>query len=280
MPHLKAKTINETLREAAQRIPADEAAYLLRWVLGVREAWLFLHGDEAMPDEAAGRFSAAAERRVEGEPVAYIEGRRGFWNLDLEVSPDTLIPRVETERLVEAALALIPEGAPCDVLDLGTGSGAIALAIAQERPLARVLAVDRSAQALQVARRNAERHHLTRVAFVEGSWFEPVGNRKFHCIVSNPPYIRDDDAHLTQGDLRFEPRTALSSGTDGLDDIRRIVSAASRYLHAHGALLLEHGFDQGAAVRELLSSAGFVAVETLQDLEARDRVSSGLRRPD
>lgn len=280
MPHLKAKTINETLREASGRIPQEEAAHLLRWVLDVREAWLFLHGDEAMPDAAAARFSAAITRRVAGEPVAYIEGRRGFWRLDLEVSPDTLIPRVETECLVEAALAQIPQGTSCDVLDLGTGSGAIALALAQERPLARVLGIDRSPGALQVARRNAEHHGLTRVEFLEGSWFAPVGDRQFHCIVSNPPYIRDADAHLTQGDLRFEPRTALSSGADGLDDIRWIVSAAPKHLHAGGALLFEHGFDQGEAVRDLLLTAGFTAVETMQDLEARDRVSLGRYRPD
>lgn len=278
MSHSKARTLRETLREASMRIPETEARHLLRWALDVSDTWMFLHADASMPDAGAQKFASAIERRERGEPVAYIEGRRGFWTLDLEVSPATLIPRVETERLVEAALAVLPENSALEVLDLGTGSGAIALALATERPMAHVIGVDQSEAALAVAERNRLRYAADNAEFIQSAWYAQLGARKFHCIVSNPPYIPEGDAHLAQGDLRFEPRSALSSGDDGLDDIRLIVMGATSRLHPGGALLIEHGFDQATSVRTLLETAGFERVETLQDLESRDRVSLGFQR--
>ena len=206
-------------------------------------------------------------------------GHRGFWTLDLEVTPATLIPRPETELLVELALQRLPPGFSGSVADLGTGSGAIALAIARERPQAQVVATDASAEALDVARRNAQRHAIDNVSFVHGDWLAPLADRRFALIVSNPPYIEAADPHLTRGDLRFEPVSALASGSDGLDDIRRIVSGARGHLDPAGWLLFEHGWNQGDAARGLLYSAGYTDVFIAQDLEQRDRVSGGRTNP-
>ena len=219
------------------------------------------------------RFADLVARRLAGEPVAYLRGRQGFWTLDLAVSPDTLIPRPETELLVELALARLPTDAGLRLADLGTGSGAIALALASERPDAELDAVDASDAALAVARRNAAGAGLGNVAFHRGHWFEPLTGRRYHLVASNPPYVADGDPHLDRGDLRHEPPMALSSGPDGLDAIRLIVAAAPAHLHAGGWLLLEHGHDQGGAVRALLHAAGLEAVATHRDLEHRDRVS-------
>jgi release factor glutamine methyltransferase len=229
------------------------------------------------PDHAAA-YVVLIEQREAGEPVAYITGRRGFWSLDLEVTPATLIPRPETELLVELALDRIPLDKASRVLDLGTGSGAIALAIARERPLAKVVATDASSDALAVAQRNARHHHINNVSFVHGDWFAPLHDQHFDVIVSNPPYIEASDPHLQQGDLRFEPISALASGNDGLDDIRRIVRDAGLHLVPGGWLLFEHGWNQGDASRTLLRDADFVELSTSRDLEQRDRVSMG-RRP-
>jgi release factor glutamine methyltransferase len=197
--------------------------------------------------------------------------------MDLAVGPATLVPRPETERLVELALERLPADRAVDVADLGTGSGAIALAIAGERPRARVVATDASAAALAVASRNAATLGLdaSRVAFVQGDWWAPLDARRFDLVASNPPYIAEGDPHLSRGDLRFEPRDALASGTDGLDAIREIVDGAPAHLVAGGWLLLEHGFDQGEAVRRLLEARGLVDVDTARDLEGRDRVTLG-----
>ncbi|MGY1459679.1 MULTISPECIES: peptide chain release factor N(5)-glutamine methyltransferase [unclassified Luteimonas] len=271
-------SVSECLIEARERIPADEAALLLLHVLDRQHAWLFAHGDAVVAPGAGVRFQALVARRSAGEPVAYLLGRRGFWTLDLAVTPDTLIPRPETELLVEQALARLDPGTPARVADLGTGSGAIALAIASERPLAQVIATDRSDAALAVARGNAATHGLDgRVEFRAGDWFVPVAGERFHLVASNPPYIAEDDPHLGQGDLRHEPHAALASGPDGLDAIRVIVAAAPAHLVAGGWLLLEHGFDQGPAVRALLRARGFDGVATVCDLEGRDRVSLGRR---
>lgn len=197
-----------------------------------------------MPAPARARFEALLARRQAGEPVAYLLGRQGFWSLELEVSPATLIPRPETELLVELALARLPAGQSLRVADLGTGSGAIALALARERPQAHVVATDASAEALTVARRNAARLGLGRVEFRDGDWLVPLAQERFDLIASNPPYIEQDDPHLAQGDLRFEPPAALASGADGLDAIRVIVRDAGRHLHPGGWLLLEHGWNQ------------------------------------
>lgn len=265
------------LREAATRIGRIDAEPLLLHALGRDRAWLFAHGRDPVDPAAAARFAELVQRRQAGEPVAYLTGRRGFWTLDLEVGPATLIPRPETELLVELALARLDAAPGRRVADLGTGSGAIALAIASERPQAQVVATDASTDALAVAARNARAHGIDNVAFVHGSWFAPLAGQRFDLVASNPPYIAATDPHLGQGDLRFEPATALASGADGLDDIRVIAAAAPAHLREGGWLLLEHGWDQGEAVRALLAAAGLVEVETARDLEDRDRVTLGRR---
>lgn len=266
--------VDELLRGGRARLPAGEAELLLGHVLARGPAWLFAHGDAPVEPAAAARFDALVDRRAAGEPVAYLTGRRGFWTLDLQVTPDTLIPRADTERLVELAVERLPEG-PCRVADLGTGSGAIALAIARERPHAQVVATDASAAALEVARANAAAHGLANVEFRRGDWFAPLAGMRLDLIASNPPYIAADDPHLMRGDLRHEPPSALASGPDGLDAIRVIAAGAPAHLLPGGWLLLEHGHEQGAAVRALLAAAGLVDVITAQDLEHRDRVSLG-----
>ena len=252
-----------------------DAELLMAHVLGKPRTWLYAFGDSILTAAQQAAFDGLTARRAAGEPVAYLTGRRGFWTLDLQVTPDTLIPRPETELLVELSLALLPPDVPSDVLDLGTGSGAIALAIASERPQARVTAVDASVGALVVARANAEAHGLGNVTFYQGDWYAPLDGARFALIASNPPYIEAADPHLAQGDLRFEPRTALASGSYGLDDIRAIIAGAPRHLLPGGWLLIEHGWNQGAAVRALLISAGFTDVATERDLEDRERVSLG-----
>ena len=252
-----------------------DAELLLLHALQQPRSWLFTHADDVPDMDVQTAYAAMVERRAAGEPVAYITGRRGFWSLDLEVSPVTLIPRPETELLVELALQRLPPVAVCSVADLGTGSGAIALAIARERPHARMVATDASAAALAVAQRNAQRHAIGNVAFVHGDWLTPLAGQHFDLIVSNPPYIEAADPHLAQGDLRHEPADALASGPDGLDDIRRIVHDARAHLHPGAWLLFEHGWNQGAAARALLAESGYTEVFTAQDLELRDRVSGG-----
>ena len=268
-------TVRALLEAARARVDPAEAELLLAHALGRPRGWLYAHADAAVAADEAGRFDALLERRARGEPVAYLCGRRGFWTLDLAVTADTLIPRPETERLVELALERLPRGGGARIADLGTGSGAIALALAAERPDATVAAPDASAAALAVAGANARAAGLANVSFHAGDWFAALPGRRFDLVASNPPYIADDDPHLREGDLRFEPPAALSSGEDGLDAIRSIVTGAPAHLSPGGWLLLEHGWTQGAAVRALLQAAGFVEVSTHRDLEARDRVTLG-----
>lgn len=268
-------TVVHALREAATRIDRVDAEALLLHVLGQPRGWLFTHGGDALTPDQSSRFDELIARREAGEPVAYLTGSRGFWTLDLEVTPDTLIPRPETELLVELALARIPHGAASRIADLGTGSGAIGLAIASERPTARVVATDASEAALAVARRNAQGNDIANIEFRHGSWLAPLADERFDLIASNPPYIENGDPHLVEGDLRFEPMSALASGDDGLDDLRTLVSAAPSRLVVGGWLLVEHGWEQGDAVRALFASAGFSDVETIRDLEGRDRVTLG-----
>ena len=269
------------LLAAAGGQPADEGAreteILLAHALGRDRAWLYAHADDVLPVEPAIAFHQLLVRRAAGEPVAYLTGRREFWSLDLAITRDVLIPRAETELLVERALQKIPQGAQVDIADLGTGSGAVALALARERPHARVLASDASAAALVVARGNAQRRRIVNVDFLESDWFAAIGARRFDIVVTNPPYIAENDAHLGQGDLRFEPLAALVSGVDGLDAIRVLVRDAPLHLKPGGWLLFEHGFDQGLACRALLERGGFADVFTAADLEGRDRVSGGRR---
>lgn len=254
-----------------------EAETLLMHALRVNRAWLYAHGDDEVAPVLAGQFRCFVSRRAAGEPVAYIVGRREFFSLDLAVTPDVLIPRADTELLVELALARIDGRAAVDIADLGTGSGAIALALAHARPQARVRATDASDAALAVARGNAQRLRISNVTFALGDWCAALGAGQFDIIVSNPPYIRAADAHLSQGDLRFEPTAALASGSDGLDAIRAIAAAARAHLKPGGWLMLEHGFDQGPTVRDLLTAGGFDEVGTHRDLESRDRVTLARR---
>lgn len=254
--------------------PARDAEILLCHVLGREAAWLYAHDDEAASAAVAAAFATLLARRQAGEPVAHVTGRRGFWTLDLAVTADTLIPRPETELLVEFALEMLPVGSAGPVLDLGTGSGAIALAVKRERAQARVLAVDAQDKALAVARANAAALGLA-VEFRAGSWFAPVAGERFALLLSNPPYIPADDVHLAQGDVRFEPRTALVSGADGLDDIRHLVATAPAYLLPGGWLALEHGWDQAAAVRALFAAAGFAGVASRRDLGGHERITFG-----
>lgn len=274
--------LDALLREARMRIDAIDADILLSHVLDRPRSWLYAHADAVLPPQVAERFDALVARRSHGEPVAYLTGRRGFHDLELMITADTLIPRPETEVLVELALERLRPRAAARAIDLGTGSGAVGLAIARARPEVEVLATDRSAAALAVARANAATLGIANISFHEGDWYAALDPQRFELIVSNPPYIAGDDPHLGEGDLRFEPRGALTPGGDGLDAIRWIIAGAPGYLQPGGWLLLEHGHDQGAAVRALLSAAGFVEVATEQDLEHRDRVSLGQwpsRRP-
>ncbi|MDR7192134.1 peptide chain release factor N(5)-glutamine methyltransferase [Luteimonas terrae] len=266
--------LDALLRDAAGRIDAIDARWLLAHAAGRSQSWLYAHARDPAPDGVPERFEALVARRAAGEPVAYLTGVRGFWDFDLAVTPATLIPRPETELLVELALARLP-AADARVVDLGTGSGAIALAIARERPDAAVLATDASVDALAVARANAQALELTQVRFAHGDWYAPLAGARFDVIASNPPYIEDADPHLARGDLRFEPTSALSSGADGLDAIRSIAAGALAHLAPRGWLLVEHGLAQGAAVRALFERAGLVEVATERDLEARDRVTLG-----
>ncbi|MDE2271852.1 MAG: peptide chain release factor N(5)-glutamine methyltransferase [Xanthomonadaceae bacterium] len=270
-----AVLLSEGARALAGPDARREVALLLCHVLGVSEAWLVVHADDAVEPARAALFRDLIERRARGEPVAYLTGSRGFHALELQVTPDVLIPRPETELLVDHALQRVPVDADCAVADLGTGSGAVALAIASQRPRARVLATDASAAALNVARENAARLGLRNVEFVAGDWCAALGDARFEVIVSNPPYIAEEDPHLQQGDLRFEPRAALASGADGLDAIRIIVRDARRHLRDGGWLLFEHGYGQGTAACELLARHGYQDVFTERDLEGRERVSGG-----
>lgn len=267
--------LDSLLRDAASRVDPIDAAVLLGHVLDRPRAWLYAHGDEDVDDATAARYAQLLAHRAAGEPVAYLTGSRGFWRLDLRVTPDTLVPRPETELLVELALQRLPVDRALRIADLGTGSGAIALALASERPRATVVATDASAAALAVARGNAVALRIANVEFREGDWLAPLAGERFDLLAGNPPYVAVGDPHLDEGDLRFEPAAALSSGADGLDAIRAIVRTAPAHLLPGGWLLLEHGWEQGGAVRELLRQAGFSEVSTEPDLEQRDRVTLG-----
>ncbi len=255
--------------------PRLDAELLLAHVLGRPRSHLYAWPERRPSAECIARFEQLIERRRSGEPIAYLIGRREFWSLELEVTPDTLIPRPETELLVELALARLPGDAAVEVADLGTGSGAIALAIARERPLARVVATDDNPAALAVAERNARRLGLDNIEFAGGDWCTALSDRRFDLIVSNPPYIAADCVHPRHGDLRFEPRAALVAGADGLAALHTIIDQAPAHLVAAGRLLLEHGFDQGEAVAALLRQRGFVEVATHPDPAGHDRVGMG-----
>ncbi|MFA6179762.1 MAG: peptide chain release factor N(5)-glutamine methyltransferase [Candidatus Methylopumilus sp.] len=251
----------------------SEARILLGHILNKDHAWLITHEHDAMEANIHEGFKALLARRINGEPVAYLLGHREFYGLDLKVSPATLIPRPDTETLVEAALAKIPSDTNYKILDLGTGTGAIALAIARHRPKSMVTAVDASDATLDIAKENAQNLKIANVRFVLSDWLTALHDEKFDVIASNPPYIEQDDVHLSQGDLRFEPLSALASGMDGLDDIRRIIQSAPPHLNPQGWLMLEHGYNQAEAVAKLMTAHGLREVQHRHDLAGIARVT-------
>lgn len=270
-------TVGEALRRAG--IEPREARLLLAQAAGIPESRIVAHPELPLEESSCARFDDWAARRRRGEPVAYLTGRREFYGLSLDVTPAVLIPRHESELLVERALVALPREGRARVLDLGTGSGALALAIKHARPAIEVVGVDASDAALAVARGNARRLGLE-VGWRLGTWFATLRGERFDAIVSNPPYVACDDSHLTRGDLRFEPRAALDGGIDGLEAIRAIVAQAPSYLAPGGWLLLEHGFAQGAAVRALLAQAGLERIATWRDLAGQERVSGASHVPE
>ncbi|KZN12294.1 peptide chain release factor N(5)-glutamine methyltransferase [Marinomonas sp. TW1] len=280
--------IDESLQGAAERLRfmSDtallDAQLLLAQVLNVATSYFYSWPEKILTDNEQTQFDVLLKRREQGEPIAYILGKQAFWTLDLEVSPCTLIPRADTECLVEAALTVlgVPKGK--QILDLGTGTGAIALALATECRDSDVLGVDLIADAVALAKRNAASHHISNARFVQSRWFEQLSeSSKFDLIVSNPPYIDPEDHHLSVGDVRFEPKTALVAENHGLADIEHIIEQAPAFLKQDGHLMFEHGYDQAEAVRSLLMAAGFHDVQSVQDFGGNDRVTMGcLSRPD
>lgn len=250
-----------------------EAQLLLQTTANVNRAWLLAHENDVLQPNIHRGFEALLTRRLQGEPMAHILGHREFYGLKLMVTPDTLIPRPDTETLVEATLAKIQENTICSILDLGTGTGAIALAIAKCRPKAHITAIDASTSALEVAKKNAQVLGICNVEFITSNWFGNLVDRRFDVIVSNPPYIAQNDPHLSQGDLRFEPASALASGADGLKDIHHIITNCMIYLKSQGWLLIEHGYTQAELVADLLAETGLTEIKTLRDLSGNNRVT-------
>ena len=277
-PHFPSpdmRSVADALRHAG--LERVDAQVLLARVLGNNRAWLSAHGGDELTSDQHAAFAALAERRRCGEPVAYLTGVREFHGLELRVTPAVLIPRPETEVLVDWALTRLPLDSRTRMLDLGSGSGAIALAVAHRRPWAQVLGVDASAGALVVARDNATRLGIGNVEWRLSDWYGALAKMPaFDVIVSNPPYVRDDDPHLAQGDVRFEPAIALRGGADGLSALREVVQGALARLRPGGALAVEHGYDQAADVRALLETAGFAEVRSLRDLARTERVTCGI----
>ncbi|MFM2579914.1 peptide chain release factor N(5)-glutamine methyltransferase [Vibrio fortis] len=274
---LKAAIVQ--LQEGENTSPSIDAAVLLCHTLDKPRSYLLTWPEKHLTLEQEQHFNELLTRRLTGEPVAYIVGEREFWSLPLKVSPSTLIPRPDTERLVEVALDKT-FGKTGDILDLGTGTGAIALALASEMPNRNVTGIDLRPEAQQLASENAERLNITNTTFLNGSWFDPLPeNSRFSLIVSNPPYIEKDDPHLSQGDVRFEPITALVAEEKGLADIKHIADNARHYLEADGWLAFEHGYDQGDAVREIMQALGYLDVMTEKDYGGNDRVTLGRYLP-
>jgi release factor glutamine methyltransferase len=273
--------IATVLRDAVKSLerisdsPRLDAELLLARALDVPRSYLIAHPEDALDPAAIERFAQLIERRAAGEPIAYISGSKEFWSMELMVSPDTLVPRPETDLLVERALMYLGRRACQRILDLGTGSGAIALAIARERPLCEIVATDISEAAIAIARQNARHLELANVSFATGNWIEPVAGQQFDIIVSNPPYVRSNDPALEN--LRHEPLSALAAGEDGLNDIRTIAATAGNVLVDGGRLLIEHGSEQQEAVADLLAKNGWTEIECVQDYGGRPRVSIAKR---
>ena len=268
-------TAESLLRESG--LPRSEGLLLLSRLLCVERSRLMAHPETKLSPQQGAAAREWFERRRAGEPIAYLLEEREFFGLALRVTPDVLIPRPETERLVELALESIAPSEPARVLDLGTGSGAVAIALASERPGAEIVASDVSDAALAVARDNARRRGAT-IRFLHGDWFEPIGSMPFDLIASNPPYVAAHDPHLARGDVRFEPRLALVAGEDGMDHIEHIADRARNHLVPNGRILLEHGYDQAGRCLELLRGLGYCEVEDFADLAGLPRVCVGCWR--
>jgi release factor glutamine methyltransferase len=278
-------TLKELLKDGQVQLKdrsasaVEDCEILIGHILNKNSAWLIAHDDRALTSEQILAFQNYLQRRSAGEPVAYIIGQRAFWEHQFEVNPSVLIPRPESELLVELTMQIATEQAftpqSLSIVDLGTGSGAIAISLAHELPQAEVTAVDVSLEALDVARKNAENIGVTNVKFIEGNWFSKLDGRRYSLIVANPPYIAIDDPHLARGDLRFEPIGALNAGAEGIDDIQKIINQSTNHLQPNGHLLIEHGFEQGSEVRSLLGNAGFDSIATHRDIAGHERVSCG-----
>ena len=285
---MQISEISVLLKHSTQRLaavsdsPRLDAEILLAHCLNKPRSYLYTWPEHTPEPQQVEEYTMLVQQRLRGQPIAYLIGYREFWGIRLKVTPDTLIPRPETELLVETALEYIAskqastKQKPVTILDLGTGSGAIAIALSSELPNAKVTATDKSEAALTVAQDNARLNKQQNITFLLSDWFSALStNEKFDLIVSNPPYIATDDHHLSQGDVRFEPQSALTSGLDGLNDIRHLIDRARHYLAADGLLLLEHGYNQGTAVRQLLDKNHYVNIRCLQDMMGNDRVSCG-----
>ncbi len=271
--------VSQLIKSATQQLlkltdsPRLDAEVLLAHCLQKNRTWLVTWPEKELPTADIERFRQLLQRRITGEPIAHITGTREFWSLPLTVTADTLIPRPDTELLIEKILQIYPLETDISLADLGTGSGAIALALAYERPHWKIIATDQSAAALAIAKQNADNLNLSNVSFKLGNWFEPLGNQVFDVIVSNPPYIPQADPLLTQGDARFDPITALASGDDGLDDIRLIASQAGKHLKPLGRLFIEHGYDQKPEMLDIFSKNAFTEIQQANDMANNPRIT-------
>lgn len=273
-------TVTELLIEAEQNINCSSSArldaeILLCDVMQFNRSKIYSHPDQLIADEQLVLFKSLIEQRRLGHPVAHLTGKKEFWSLELAINEDTLIPRPETELLVETALQIIPDDTAFNILDLGTGSGAIAIAIASERPLSKIVATDINANTLNMAKKNAAFHALPNIQFLVSDWYNEIPSQTYDLIVSNPPYIKQDDEHLSQGDVRFEPELALVAGADGMHAINIIIELAKPYLTSNAPLLIEHGYDQKELVQHCFLKNGFKQVTTVQDLSGQDRITYG-----
>ncbi len=277
-------TISQALTQARHQLqtsspsPASDASILLCHVLDCSSSHLIAWPDKQLSDDQSQRYNALIEERRKGKPVAYITGEKEFWSLLLKVTPAVLIPRPETEILVEFALEALKHNPKAEIADLGTGSGAIACALASEQPGWHITATDTSAEALAIARQNAETHQLHNIDFVQGHWFEALQREDYDMVISNPPYVAAEDPHLGQGDVRFEPDDALSAGIQGMDDIEAIAREAADHLVAGGWLAVEHGYDQQQLVHDCFARNGFVDITQQADLSGTPRITAARKR--
>lgn len=277
---VKAITVQDALSYGKSSLNQEQtyalrcAEILLQYVLQMSRASLYAHPEQILSSEQSEQYHALIQQRQQGTPIAYLIGQRSFWTFELKVSTATLIPRSETELIIERTLALADATLPLTILDLGTGTGAIALALAAERPRWKITACDQSEQALAIAKENARVLQLP-IQFIQSDWFEAFAQQRFDMVISNPPYLAIDDPHLQQGDLRFEPQSALVSGQDGLDALRHIIMHSHLHLNPQGLLIVEHGYDQGERVCDLFQKNGYKNVQSWSDWQNHPRVCSG-----